>query len=234
MNQIRTGMTVHSADGQRLGKVIACREDSIVIEKGIFFPVDYTCRPDDVAEVRGDDLVLRLSKEQLEGNESRAGSEIGTEIAREERGSMGKGVGRAAAKSDVHVPVSEEQLDVQKRARKAGEVRVSKQVHTEEKQVTVPVTREEVHVDRVPAGSREATGNEARFAQENVSVPVMEEEVELRKRPVVREEVRIHKESHEEQRPVHASVRREEVDIDQDKDDDGSRRLSDDPDKRHL
>jgi uncharacterized protein (TIGR02271 family) len=61
----------------------------------------------------------------------------------------------------------------------------------------------------------------------------MEEEVEVRKRPVVREEVRIHKESREEQRPVHASVRREEVDIDRDGED-RERTLADDPDKRHL
>lgn len=218
-------MTVYSSDGERLGKVIAARADTLIIEKGIFFPVDYTCRPDDVAQVRGEDLILRLSKAQLERGDSSGRSE--TPVRREQQAS-------ANTSSELRVPVAEEQLDVAKRSRKAGEVRVTKQVRTEEKQVTVPVTREEVRVERVPAGPRAASEGEARFAQESISVPVMEEEVIVSKRPVVREEVRIHKESRQEQRPVQASVRREEVDIDEDRDaDDKFRPLPDDPDPSH-
>ena len=64
----------------------------------------------------------------------------------------------------------------------------------------------------------------ARFAKEDISVPVTEEEVVVKKRPVVREEVRIRTEANQEQRPVSASVRREEVDVDRGE---GMRPLSD-------
>ena len=211
MEQIRKGMVVHSSDGEKLGKVVAVRSDTFIVEKGLFFPVDYSCRLADITEVRGDgDVILRLSKGELE--KGYAGGE--GELAEEGRGTRESGRAEMAASGtrDVSVPVSEEQLQVEKRKRKAGEVRVSKNVVTEEKQVTVPVTREEVRVERVPAG-RAASGNEARFANENISVPVTEEEVVVNKRPVVREEVRIHTEAHQEERPVTASVRREEVDI---------------------
>jgi uncharacterized protein (TIGR02271 family) len=223
VERIRKGMTVHSSDGERLGKVVSVSTDSFIVEKGFFFPVDYTCRFADVADVRGDDeVVLRLSRTDLEGGFS--GEQRGERAL-----SGGRGETTASGTRDVRVPVSEEQLQVEKRKRKTGEVRVSKNVITEEKQVNVPVTREEVRVERVPSG-RQASDSDARFAKENISVPVTEEEVVVNKRPVVREEVRIHTESHQEQRPVSASVRREEVEVD----DDGAnkRRPFGDPDDR--
>jgi uncharacterized protein (TIGR02271 family) len=209
VEQIRKGMVVHSSDGEKLGKVVAVHTDSFIVEKGFFFPVDYTCRLADVTEVRaGDDVILRLSKGELEkgfAGEEEGSSEAGGGMRREGMGASGT--------RDVSIPVSEEQLEVGKRKRKTGEVRVAKNVVTEEKQVTVPVTREEVKVERVPAG-RAASEGDARFSRENISVPVTEEEVVVSKRPVVREEVRIRTEAHQEQRPVSASVRREEVEID--------------------
>jgi uncharacterized protein (TIGR02271 family) len=251
VEQIRKGMVVHSSDGERLGKVVAVRADTIIIEKGFFFPTDYTCRTSDIAEVRGEEVILRLARSQLE----EAGSGTAQrEVSEEERernqpGSMpggqggmqrgqggmqrGQGTASAGSSQEVRVPITEEQLEVEKRGRKAGEVRVSKRVSTEQKQVTVPVTREEVHVERVPAG-RPAREGEGQFAQQNVTVPVMEEEVVVNKRPVVREEVRISKESRQEQRPVSAQVRREEAEIEQDRDGDSTNRpYKDDPDASH-
>jgi uncharacterized protein (TIGR02271 family) len=46
-----------------------------------------------------------------------------------------------------------------------------------------------------------------------VRVPVVEEEVEITKRPVVREEVRATKTSHEDMRTAEAETRREEAKI---------------------
>src|SRR4051812_36430519 len=162
MEQIRKGMVAHSSDGEKLGKVVAVHTDSFIVEKGFFFPVDYTCRFDDISEVRGDeDVILRLAKAELE--QGFAGEERGS--SEEARGISGREGIASSGTRDVNIPVSEEQLQVEKRKRKTGEVRVSKNVVTEEKQVTVPVTREEVRVERVPAG-RPASGSDARFANE--------------------------------------------------------------------
>ena len=51
----------------------------------------------------------------------------------------------------------EEQLDVDTRQVKAGEVRVRKEVHTETKNIEVPVQREEVVIERTPVRGRAAT-----------------------------------------------------------------------------
>jgi uncharacterized protein (TIGR02271 family) len=74
----------------------------------------------------------------------------------------------------------------------------------------VPTKHEEVSVERVPM-SGEAT--EAQIGEDEVSVPVVEEEVVTEKRAVAKEEVRIRKDVVEDTEVVEEDVRREEVDV---------------------
>ena len=73
----------------------------------------------------------------------------------------------------------------------------------------MPVRREEVRIQRVPA-SEETTG--AEIGEEEIVVPVTETEVVVSKRPVVKEEIRIHKDV-VEGTEVEEEVRREEIDV---------------------
>ncbi|NMO14476.1 YsnF/AvaK domain-containing protein [Pyxidicoccus fallax] len=136
---------------------------------------------------------------------------------------------------DIAIPVHKEELDVLKRERQAGEVRVRKDVIEEEKVVDVPVRRERVRVERRDVTPDRPAMN-ASFQEETIVVPLRAEEVEVQKRAVVDEEVVIHKDAIEEERRVAESVRREDVDIRTDGDvEGGSRTLgapSDDPLKR--
>jgi uncharacterized protein (TIGR02271 family) len=115
---------------------------------------------------------------------------------------------------EMRIPVMDEEIDVQKVAREAGHVRIRKQVRLEERHVTVPVRREEVVIERLPG--REATaatiGAEA-FKEQTVDLPVIEEELRVSKHPVVREELRVRRIAHEEQREAAATLRHEEVDV---------------------
>lgn len=212
---VREGMTVRSADGEKLGKVIACEADTFIIEKGFFFPRDYLAHYEDVQDVRGDELLLRHSGAELRelGAEARAG-DAGRTSGEQRAGDAGRRRGGAAGTTEqLNVPVVEEELTAEKRARQAGEVQVRKEVKTERRDLSVPVTKEEVHVERVPASGREARAGDANFRDATVSVPVHEEEVEIRKRPVVKEEVRVSKTARQEQRRASDDVRREEVDV---------------------
>jgi uncharacterized protein (TIGR02271 family) len=74
----------------------------------------------------------------------------------------------------------------------------------------VPTRREEVSVERVPV-SGEAT--EAEIGEDEVVVPVTEEEVVVGKRAVAKEEVRIKKDVVEDTEVVEEDVRREEIDV---------------------
>ncbi len=135
----------------------------------------------------------------------------------EGHGADQEGVGRDDDKSDLEdedelrVRRSEEELRAGVREREAGRVNVRKRVRTERERIAVPKRREEVTVDRVPV-DREGSG--AEIGEDEVSVPVVEEEVVVEKRPVVKEEVRVRKDVVEDEEVVEEDVRKEEVDID--------------------
>jgi uncharacterized protein (TIGR02271 family) len=80
-------------------------------------------------------------------------------------------------------------------------------------QIEVPTRREEVSVERVPV-SGEAT--EAEIGEDEVVVPVTEEEVVVGKRAVAKEEVRVRKDVVENTEVVEEDVRREEIDVEHD------------------
>jgi uncharacterized protein (TIGR02271 family) len=112
---------------------------------------------------------------------------------------------------------SEEELRVGTREREAGAVRVRKRVRTDRERILVPKKRVEVTVERVPVeGGAASTVDEAagpEIREDEIVVPVVEEEVVVEKRPVVKEEIRIRKEVVEETEVVEADIRREEVEV---------------------
>ena len=112
---------------------------------------------------------------------------------------------------EVRVQRTEEELRAGTREREAGEVGVRKTVRTDRESVEVPTRREEVTVDRVPV---EGETSEAQIGDDEVRVPVTEEEVVVEKRPVAKEEVRIRKDVVEDTEVVEEDVRREEIEID--------------------
>lgn len=107
---------------------------------------------------------------------------------------------------------SAEELRIDKRVARQGEVRVSKHVETERVRQEVPLRREEVHVERRPV--ERAAGSQPEFRDDEIVVPVMEEEAVIEKRPVVKEEIVISKEPVTETRTIETDVRHEEVDVD--------------------
>ena len=106
----------------------------------------------------------------------------------------------------------EEELRAGTRERAAGSINVRKRVRTDRERLTVPKKRQEVRVDRVSAEGRE--DSEAELGEDEVRVPVIEEEVVVEKRPVVKEELRIRKKVVEDEEVIEADVRKEEVEID--------------------
>jgi uncharacterized protein (TIGR02271 family) len=113
--------------------------------------------------------------------------------------------------NELRVQRTEEELAAGTREREAGEVRVQKNVRTERESVAVPTRHEEVSVERVPL---EGEASEAEIGDDEVSVPVTEEEVVVSKQPVVKEELRIRKDVVEDTEVVEEDVRREEIDVD--------------------
>jgi uncharacterized protein (TIGR02271 family) len=110
-----------------------------------------------------------------------------------------------------NIKLREEQLRVQKQPVETGEARLRKDVVTEQKSIDVPVTREEVYVER-----RSASGQPSDTPigeGETYRIPVSEEQVTVEKQPVVREEVSLGKRAVQDTQQVSDTVRREEAHI---------------------
>src|SRR5215207_7715223 len=112
---------------------------------------------------------------------------------------------------ELRVQRVEEELRAGTREREAGAMRVRKRVRTDREQISVPTRHEEVSVERVPVEGREAS--EAEIGEDEVTMPVTEEEVVVEKRAIAKEEIRVRKDVVEGEELVEEDVRREEVDV---------------------
>lgn len=228
--EVRTGMTVYTIDGEKLGTVEQIGEDNIVIEKGWFFRKDFIVSYDDIEDVREDQVILRHRRADFEERRYEEIEETRESDLRREPGMYEYGpeqgeplsgyqYGReeelreSGREEETRIPVVEEELEARKHERK-GEVRIHKDVHTETEHLEVPVRKEEVYVERVPAEeARSEELGEHAFREEDIRIPVREEEVEVTKRPVVKEEIRARKETTTERRNVSGEVRKEDVKV---------------------
>ena len=106
-----------------------------------------------------------------------------------------------------------EVLRVQKDRVNRGEVRIRKEVLTETQTVEVPVTREELVVERVAVTGDRAAAPDAAFQNEEIRIPLTEERARVEKQPVVVEEVRVGKREVSSVESLKDEVRREELKV---------------------
>src|SRR5688572_22260804 len=126
------------------------------------------------------------------------------------RGYLNEGYTRG---NEARITRSEEELAIGKRQVQAGEVSVRKTVDTERVTERVPVTREEVTVERRPVSAAD-TGS-AEIREDRIVVPVTEEEVVVEKRPVGKEEGVLRPRAVEDTEQVEADLQRERVEVDE-------------------
>ena len=113
---------------------------------------------------------------------------------------------------------SEERLRVGVTRRPSGLARLRKRVVTENVSETVPVTREEVRLEREPItdGNIDRAMSGPDISEEEHEVTLTSEEVVVDKEVVPVERVRLAKEQVTEQRTVNDTVRKEEIELEQD------------------
>jgi uncharacterized protein (TIGR02271 family) len=107
-----------------------------------------------------------------------------------------------------------EELRAQTQQQQVGEVRIDKDVVEEQQTIDVPVTREQVEVRRY-AVDRPASEAQIVDTGDTIRVPVIGERVEVSKEAHVVEEVEVAKTARTETQQVSDTVRREEINVDQ-------------------
>ena len=111
----------------------------------------------------------------------------------------------------------EERLIANKTRQKTGEVVAGKRVETTTQQVSVPIEKERVVIERstpVDAGTAVPAGEAAFQGGEVARMEVYEETPDIRKEAFVREEVSLRKEVDHDTVNAEEQIRREELDVD--------------------
>jgi uncharacterized protein (TIGR02271 family) len=219
-NEVHAGMTVTSTKGERLGNVIRSGTDTFVVEKGVFFPKDYELRYDHITALNGEQIAYSLSDADSRfasvAETARAGTVAGAATAARVATAPARAVAPAAVstskKEEMRIPLMEEEAGIEKVSRETGHVRIHKTVKIEEKHFTVPVTREDVVIERVSAsGDEEAS--ELAFQEQTLDLPLHEEDLRVTKRSHVREEIVVHPVLQAVEKEASASLRHEEAEI---------------------
>jgi uncharacterized protein (TIGR02271 family) len=136
-------------------------------------------------------------------------------------GNIGQGTtGRdtSGPTTDDAMTRSEEELRVGTERREAGRVRLRKYVVTEEQTRTVPVSREEVRIEREPItdANVDAAMSGPEISEEEHEVVLHEEEPVVEKKVVPKERVRLDTETVTDDRQVTEEVRKEHIETEGD------------------
>lgn len=117
---------------------------------------------------------------------------------------------------EQRMQLREEQLQVYKQPVEKGRVGLRKEVTSEQQSADVPVTHEEVYIERRPGSGQPS---DAPIGEgETYRVPVREEQVGVNKQQTVREEVALGKKQVQETRHVSDTVRREQARVEREGD----------------
>lgn len=117
---------------------------------------------------------------------------------------------------DAKLRLHKEELDISKDRVQSGGVNLRKEVVEEQKTVNVPVTHEEVVIERRALNNE--VSDEPISAEETIHIPVSKEELEVGKHTVLTGEIAAHKHEVEEMKQVDETLKREEARVDVDGD----------------
>jgi uncharacterized protein (TIGR02271 family) len=183
---IHDGMMVYGADNQPLGTIEDVTRDRFRVN-------GRDVSRDNIARVTADGVYVRGT-----GSDYMQGAGTTTR----DRGEM-------------TVPKVEERLDVEKREGELGTVDIHRHVTEEQQSVPVDLRREEVHVEERDVAERPLRAGEDVFQEGTIRVPVRGEEAAVSKEAVVTGEVAVTKEQTTERQEIRDTVRRQDVDVDE-------------------
>ncbi|NGZ77017.1 YsnF/AvaK domain-containing protein [Saccharibacillus alkalitolerans] len=165
------------------------------------------------AEENGSNLTAESPRPMPSAVDSAAPVREDAGFDRRERFDDAAGADRAPAASpssgEETMQLRAEQLEIDKHRVRTGEVDVRKEIVREEKTITVPVTHEEVVIERRAVNDMQS--DESAGRDETIRIPVSEERIEVNKHNVVTEEVEVGKRSVEGTRHIEDTVKREEA-----------------------
>jgi uncharacterized protein (TIGR02271 family) len=211
MAQVREGMDVLDRNGDKIGKAGETVGQFFNLDAGFLGTKEYWVPLQSVSEVQENAVFLNVNKDDIDS--------MGWDRKPEDAASIRGAAGASATTSEAEtLRLREEELRARKTPVETGRVEVGKEVVEEQKSFEVPVSREEVVVERHAVERRPSDEPIKETEGQRIDVPVREERVEVEKRPVVYEEVGVGKRATQETEEVSETVRREELRLDKEGD----------------
>jgi uncharacterized protein (TIGR02271 family) len=208
---------VRTLDNQGMGKVIAVPndEDTIIISSQSGGE-QYKIPRSSVSGFNGAEVLLNETAYKISSSyrvdKASAYQAKPSDIITEER-QQEEEEEEEEEREETTVPLIEERLNVSKKT-STTQYTITKEPFTEKKTIEVPVTHEELIVEkRPPKGSSSSSAQGPVKSKTEIKMPLNREEIEVTKEPFVKEEVVVKKKPVTETRTVSDSVTSERINM---------------------
>ena len=186
------------------GEVQDIEGNYILVQKGLINQEKFYIPKDHAKSYDGDVLRFRISEQELSQFQHEPpsiwDSNNSQEITTFEKDTN----------EEEHILLTEERLDVSKESQE-DQATVTKKPVTESKTVEVPLTREEVSIERRPASGQTEVQSPIQ-SEQDIKIPLKREEAKISKKPYVKEEAVIKKKGVTNKKKISEDVTSEELD----------------------
>jgi uncharacterized protein (TIGR02271 family) len=196
-------------NGEDFGEIQEVSNGSVLVQRGIINKEKFLIPQELVESYDGDIVRFRISEDDMlskyrEGDSVAASESVETETTQD--------IVQSEEKIEETIPLTEERLEVSKNVQEQ-QATITKKPVTETKTVEVPVTHEEVSIERrAPSGGEGQVASEGPVtSSEEINIPLKKEEVEVNKTPYVKEEVAVTKKPVTQTRQVKEEVTSERI-----------------------
>ncbi len=186
------------------GEVQDIEGNYILVQKGLINKEKFYIPKDQAESYDGDVLRFRISEQELSQFQHEPPS-IWDSNNSQETTTFEKDTNE-----EEHIPLTEERLDISKESQE-DQATVTKKPVTESKTVEVPLTREEVSIERRPASGQTEAQSPIQ-SEQDIKIPLKREEAKVSKKPYLKEEAVIKKKGVTNKKKISQDVTSEELD----------------------
>jgi uncharacterized protein (TIGR02271 family) len=195
-----------------LGEVQEVGDTYILVQKGLINKEKFYIPQNEVESYSGDILRFRLSEEDIKSKYLQDSPPLPSSA--HSTNGIEENQAKQEESESSHAPLIEENLNISKREVTYKEATLIKEPVTEMKTVEVPVTHEELIVERRPPTEATTSQDELKSpvtTKEEIKIPLKKEEIEVRKEPYVKEEIVIKKRRVAETKTITEEVKGEKL-----------------------
>ena len=185
------------------GEVQEIQGNYVLVQKGIINKEKFYIPKDQAESYDGDILKFRFSEQELNQFQREPPSIWGSDNTQET-------TTHERETNEERIPLTEERLDVSKKSQE-NQATITKKPITKTKTVEVPLTREEVSIERRPP-SRQTEAQSPILSKKDIKIPLKREEAQVSKKPYVKEEVAVKKKKVTDKKEIREDVTSEELD----------------------